>query len=183
MKIGEKAFVNIHYTLTINSGEVVDKSDPERPLGFVFGKGIMIPGLEKQIEGLEEGAKKKIVIPPEEGYGEPRAELINEIPRKNFPEEMDISVGMTFQASGPHGPINLMVKEIKDDAIIADFNHPLAGQTLNFDVEIVGVRESTQEEIDAVAAGSACGGCACDSTECGVPGGGDDGGCGPGSCG
>jgi FKBP-type peptidyl-prolyl cis-trans isomerase SlyD len=166
MKIAEDVFVGIEYTLALNSGEVVDKSAPDEGLAFIYGKEQVIPGLEKELAGMEAGQSADFSVSPEDGYGEQRPELINEIPRSNFPEEMEIEPGMVFQANGPQGPTVLRVKELKDDAIVADFNHPLAGETLNFSVKIVEVREPTKEEIEMLDApahechscGEGCGG-------------------------
>jgi len=147
MKIKENAFVAIDYTLTIDDGTVVDQSREGAPLGFVFGKNMIIPGLEKELEGMEAGEEKSVKVSAAEGYGEVRDELIQELPRKNFPEEMEIDAGMVFQANTPHGPMSFRVAEVKDEVIVADLNHPLAGQDLNFEVRVSEVRESTEEDL------------------------------------
>ncbi len=150
MKIEGQSYVAIAYTLTVDSGEEIDRSDPDKPLGFIYGSNQIIPGLEKKLAGMESGQKAKLVVEAEEGYGEYRAELKQEIPRKNFPEKMEIEPGMIFQGFGPQGPMNIKVISVDDENVLGDFNHPLAGERLNFDVEILEVREPTQEELDAL---------------------------------
>jgi FKBP-type peptidyl-prolyl cis-trans isomerase SlyD len=146
MKIGQNSFVGIEYKLTLDSGQVIDETKDNEALGFIFGAGQVVPGLEKAIEGMDAGESTEFTVSPEEGYGMPREELINEIPRENFPEDMKIDPDMLFQAHGPQGPTTLRVVEAKDDVIVADFNHPLSGETLNFSVKIVDVHEATEEE-------------------------------------
>ncbi len=170
MKIEGQVHVSIEYTLTLDSGEEIDKSEPGKPLGFVAGVGQIIPGLEKQLEGKEAGEALKVVVEAKEGYGEYNEEAVRDIPKKAFPEDMEIEVGMVFQANGPQGPTSIRVKEVKDDAVVGDFNHPLAGENLNFDVKISDVREVTKEELDALKAAeaAACAPSACAS--CGTAG-------------
>ncbi|MCP4674459.1 MAG: peptidylprolyl isomerase [Deltaproteobacteria bacterium] len=171
MKIEDKARVAIDYALTLDSGEEIDRSDPEKPLGFIVGAGQIIPGLEKQLAGLEAGAAAKLTVEPADGYGEYREELKQKIPRTNFPEKMEIEPGMIFQGFGPNGPMNIKVIALEDDQVLGDFNHPLAGERLNFDVKVKEVREATKEELDALAnascSPSCCSGCdssgSCDS--------------------
>jgi len=162
MKVQDRAFVTLEYTLTLDSGEVIDQSEPGRPLGFLYASGQIIPGLEKAILGMEAGQAAEFSVSPEEGYGAKDEALLREIPRKDFPEEAEIKQGMTFQASGPHGPIPFRIEGVKDDVVLADFNHPLAGQNLNFAVTIAGVREATEQEI-ADAETHACGEGCCDT--------------------
>jgi len=170
MKIREKSFVEIQYVLTLDSKEEVDRSDPNKPLSFIFGTNQIVPGLEKKLEGMESGYKGTLVVAPEEAYGEHNPDLIRELPRQNFPDDMEIQSGMVFQANTPHGLTNFMIQEVSDDTIKGDFNHPLAGQNLNFEVEVVSVRDATEEEITAATAchsecsPSCCSGCEGEST-------------------
>ncbi len=165
MKVQENAFVEIEYNLTLDSGEEVDRSDPDKPLGFIFGSNQIIPGLEKKLVGMEAGKSAKLVVEPEEGYGPRQKELERELPRKNFPEDMEIEIGMVFQAHTPQGPTNLRVLAVKDDVVTVDFNHPLAGERLTFDVKVISVRKATEEEIEAMAASCQPGGGGC-SPDC-----------------
>lgn len=165
MKVADRNYVAIDYKLTLDSGEVVDHSSPGEPLGFIFGAGQVIPGLEKGLEGMEAGQSDTITVEPEEAYGVPNTALEREIPRENFPADLDLKPGMGFEARGPHGPVTFRVKSVKDDAVVADFNHPLAGERLTFEVTVAEVREPHAEELaqlqseDDGCSPSACGSC------------------------
>ncbi len=162
MKAENRRFVAIDYTLKLDSGEVVDRSSPGDPLGFIFGTGQVIPGLEKGIEGMAAGESRQVSVEPAEGYGESNPSLVKEIPRENFPEDLDIQPGMGFEARGPQGPVMFRVKSVNESDVLADFNHPLAGQRLHFDVRVEEVREPRAEELAALQNScepSACAGC------------------------
>ncbi|GAB6062158.1 FKBP-type peptidyl-prolyl cis-trans isomerase [Deferrisoma palaeochoriense] len=162
MKAEENLYVAIDYTLTLDSGEVVDKSEPGEPLGFIFGKNQIIPGLERELRGMEEGQTKKVTVEPEDAYGLPSQDLLREIPRENFPADMEIEPGMGFEARGPHGPVVFRVNEVRDDVVVADFNHPLAGERLHFEVTVAEVRKPRPEEMAAMFQASDC-----DTPDCG----------------
>ena len=169
MKIEGRVYVAIEYVLTLDDGEEVDRSEPGKPLGFIYGENQIIPGLEGKLAGMAAGENAKLVIEAKDGYGEHNPEMIQEIPRSNFPEDMEIQAGMVFRANSPHGPMNIMVKSCDDKVVVGDFNHPLAGKKLNFDVNVKEVREPTPEEIEALshscgpaACESCCGGASCD---------------------
>ena len=178
MKIADKLYVAIDYTLTLESGQEIDKSPEGQPLGFIAGTGQIIPGLEKALMGREAGEKAKLVIEPEDAYGPVQDHLFQEIPKSQFPGDVEIKPGMAFEAQGPQGPFMITVSKVNDnDTVTVDLNHPMAGKQLHFDVHVTEVREPTGEEIARVAALSS--GCAC-----GPEAGGDAGGCGSGcSCG
>ncbi len=168
VKIDKGAFVAVSYSLTLENGDKVEQTAEEDPLCFVFGVGRMMPGLEKGLQGLEEGNCATITVEPEDAYGNPRDELVREFSREIFPENVEINVGDRMQAMGPQGPMVFEVKRVADDKILCDFNHPLAGQRLVFDLEVKQVRPSTPEDIAAMdSCGSdtsscdddACGGC------------------------
>jgi FKBP-type peptidyl-prolyl cis-trans isomerase SlyD len=159
MKITDKSMVAIEYSLTLDNGEEIDKSEPGKPLEFIFNTGQIIPGLEKEIEGMEVGDNTKFSVEPEDGYGEAKEELRRKIPRKEFPD--DIKVGMAFQASGPQGAIPFIIKKVEDDEVTIDLNHPLCGERLHFDVKLVGVREATDEEMAEAASSAECGHASC----------------------
>jgi FKBP-type peptidyl-prolyl cis-trans isomerase SlyD len=148
MNIGEKSVVSIHYKLTDDKGEVIDQSS-DQPLSYIHGVGSLIPGLEKELEGKLAGDKVKTTIKPEEGYGQYIPELVEKLPRSTFEGVDKIEVGMEFHASNEQGETMIVrVEEINGDEITINGNHPLAGMTLNFDVEVVEVREATKEELD-----------------------------------
>ena len=153
MKIQDRSFVTLDIKLTLDSGELIQRSEPGKPLKFIMGLGQMVKGLERQLMGMTPGESARITVEPHEGYGPPTKELIQELPRGNFPPELDLKPGMSFQADGPHGAVGFMVKEVTDQVVVADFNHPLAGERLHFDVLIRDVRKVTQLELDALKEG------------------------------
>ncbi len=131
--------VRIHYTGTLNDGTQFDTSAGRDPLEFETGAGTIIPGFDAAVRDMDVGDKKTVTIPAEEAYGDVRKEMIGDIPKDRFPEEMDLSVGMPLQMQGPQGPLPVTVKEIKDEAVTIDANHPLAGKDLTFDLELVEI--------------------------------------------
>jgi FKBP-type peptidyl-prolyl cis-trans isomerase SlyD len=165
MKVEEKKFVAMHYTLTLDSGEQVDSSEGQEPLGFIQGSGQIIEGLDEAVIGKAVGDKFKVNIPAEKAYGMPSEEMHREIPRENFPADAELVAGQGFTATGPHGPVSFRVVSIDEATVVADFNHVLAGEALNFDVEITEVRDPNAEELaqlgggDAGCAPSDCSGC------------------------
>lgn len=166
MNIAENLFVAIDYVLTIDSGEEVDRSEEGSPLGFVYGCGMLIPGLEKQMMGMKVGDRAKVDVEAADAYGIHDPELVKPIAKTNFPDDVALQPGMVFQGQGPHGPVAVRVASVEDDHVMADFNHPLAGKSLHFDIEVVEVREPSEEELQAsVHAGCQegdCEGCAHD---------------------
>ncbi len=148
MKISDKSVVNINYTLTDNDGKVIDKSE-DGSFAYLHGSGNIIPGLEKALEGKEVGDKLNVKVPPEEAYGQHDPARIEEVPREMFPDDTEIKPGMVFHAQGPNGEvITVSVVEVGDDTVKIDSNHALAGVELNFDVEVVGVREAEAAELE-----------------------------------
>jgi FKBP-type peptidyl-prolyl cis-trans isomerase SlyD len=178
MNISEKVFVAFDYRLTLDSGEEIDKSPEGQPLGFITGSGQIIPGLEEKMMGMAVGNRAKISVEPENAYGLVNPDLLQEIRRDQFPDDIDIKPGMTFQSHGPQGPMLIKVKEIiGNDTVVIDLNHPLAGERLHFDINIAEVRLLTAEEAEGLF--SSCG-CGCESdheSECGSGGCGSEGGC------
>ena len=147
--IGDQSVVNMHYKLTDNDGTVIDSSEGAQPLAYLHGAGNIIPGLEKALEGKAQGDKLQVKIEPKEGYGEINTDLIKIIEKKAFEGVDKIEVGMAFEAKAPDGSTqNIIVKKVEGDDITIDTNHPLAGVTLNFDIQIVSVREAAKEELD-----------------------------------
>lgn len=145
--IAQDTVVKFHYTLTNEQGEVLDKSQ-DTPLAYLHGHQNIIPGLEQQLLGKSVGDKFKATIAPADAYGEYLAEAVQEVPRANFQGVENIEAGMQFQTQTDDGHVMLVtVKEVNDDVVIVDGDHPLAGVELTFDVEIVDVREATSDEI------------------------------------
>lgn len=147
MQATHGAVVSFNYTLTDDSGAVIDSSEGCAPLQYLHGYDNIIPGLENALEGAECGHKSMVVVEPAEGYGEVDDEAIFEVGRDKFPEGMDIFPGMQFAGETPNGDVPLTVVEVKDDAVVVDANHPLAGERLHFDVEVMDVRPASDEEL------------------------------------
>lgn len=148
MQIEKNKVVSIDYTLTDGEGTVIDSSNGKDPLKYIHGIGALIPGLEKELEGKETGTKLDVTINPEDGYGHRNEELLQAIPKAQFPPEPAPQVGMQFQANGPQGPILVTIVKVEAEQVIVDGNHPLAGVILNFNVEVKEIREATAEELD-----------------------------------
>ncbi|EGG95175.1 FKBP-type peptidyl-prolyl cis-trans isomerase SlyD [gamma proteobacterium IMCC1989] len=149
MQISKDLVASIHYTLKNADGEVLDTSEGQEPLHYVHGAQNIVPGLEKELEGKTTGDKLSVAVEPIDGYGEYNAELIQELPKDMFAGVDTIEVGMEFQAQTPEGGMQIIeVKSIDGDKITVDGNHPMAGQTLHFDVEITDVREATKDELE-----------------------------------
>ncbi len=147
MTIKNGMVVTLAYTLTDAEGDVIDKADAADPFVYMHGAHQIVPGLESQLEGLKVGAKKKVTVGASEGYGEVDPELQMHVKRTQFPAEMELEVGMQFEASGADGTdVLFTVLELVGDQVKIDGNHPLAGEILHFDVEVVSVREATAEE-------------------------------------
>ena len=177
MKIENDKWVEIHYTLKDDAGQQLDSSVGNEPLGYVHGRGYLIPGLENLLAGHEPGDKFSARIEPKDGYGEYDERLIVELDRSKFEFDGEITVGMPFQMMTPSGLSIVHVTKVEGDKITIDGNHDLAGKTLNFEIEVVNVRDATEEELAPTSGcGGGCGGC-------GGCGGGDCSGCGDGGCG
>lgn len=198
MKISTNKFVALSYDLTVGEGEeleLMERATAETPLEFIFGTNSMLEAFEKNIDGLAEGDSFNFVLTPDEAYGEYDDEHIVDLPRHIFEQdgvlnEEVIFEGNTVPMMDTNGNrLNGSVVEVKDDIVKMDFNHPLAGETLNFSGKVLNVRESTPEEIAALFApqgGCGCGsGCGCGDDEEGSCGCGSEkemagGGCGSG---
>ncbi len=132
--------VKIHYTGTLSDGEKFDSSEGRDPLEFETGSGMVIPGFETGVKDMAVGEKKSIHIPVAEAYGEKREEMVMEFERAQLPEGLEPEVGMGLQMQGPQGqPIPVQITAVAEAAITIDANHPLAGQNLNFELELVEV--------------------------------------------
>ena len=147
MKAANGMVVSMHYTLTDDSGDVLDSSHGGQPFTYLHGHGNVVPGLEKSLEGAAMGHKSKVTVAPTEGYGEKNPEAIFEAPKEHFPPDMKLEIGARVYADGPNGPLTLTVVKLTDSGALLDANHPLAGKTLHFDVEILQIRNATPEEL------------------------------------
>jgi len=135
-----KSTVTLNYTLTVD-GEVVDASEGKEPLELTLGSGQIMPAFEKAVAGLKAGDKKSFTLTAEEGFGARIPEQVQRVPRSQLPKDMTPESGMVVQAKSPEGQVrNVTILEVKDDVVVMDFNHPLAGKSLNFDVEVLEVK-------------------------------------------
>ncbi|HKL78699.1 MAG TPA: peptidylprolyl isomerase [Gammaproteobacteria bacterium] len=148
MQAEKNRVVTIEYTLKDGDDQVIDTSEGREPLAYIHGNGMLIPGLESALEGKEPGAEVNVTLAPEDGYGERDDSMVLQIPREQFEGVDQIEPGMQFQAETDEGVQILTVLEAGDNEVTVDGNHPLAGVTLNFDVNVQDVREAEQEELD-----------------------------------
>ncbi|MBI2789558.1 MAG: peptidylprolyl isomerase [Elusimicrobia bacterium] len=130
--------VKIHYTLKVND-EIIDSSAGREPLEYQHGQGMLVPGVEAGLEGTKPGDKKKLLIPAKDGYGEADPQMVITAPKEAFAQMPDLKVGATVRASGPEGEFRAIVVEIAEAVVKLDLNHPLAGKTLDFEIEVVAV--------------------------------------------
>lgn len=148
MQIAQDSVVSIHYTLTDDQGKTIDSSAGGEPLAYLHGNGNLIPGLERALEGKKAGDSVNVKIAPADAYGEYDKALVQQVPRRVLKGIPNLHVGMQLQAQSEHGSRPVTVTNIIGDMVTIDANHPLAGQNLNFDVQITDVRVATQEELE-----------------------------------
>jgi FKBP-type peptidyl-prolyl cis-trans isomerase 2 len=132
--------VKVHYTGTFDDGEVFDSSREAQPLEFEIGAGQVIPGFDQAIQGMEVGESKQVRIPEADAYGEYNPEMVFTTDHSQFEEGVSPEIGQQFQAQTPDGqPMLLVVKDVSEEGIVMDANHPMAGKDLNFDLELVEI--------------------------------------------
>lgn len=148
MRIAKDTVVSIDYTLTDKDGSILDKSKAQEPLAYLHGSGNIIPGLEEALDGKSAGDSIQVTVLPEKAYGLRDESLTQKVPRKLFNATQDIKPGMRFHAEGEHGHNTVTVTAVDTEHVTVDANHPLAGQTLNFDVNVIEVRAATGEEME-----------------------------------
>jgi FKBP-type peptidyl-prolyl cis-trans isomerase SlyD len=148
VQISADRVVTIHYTLKDDSGAVLDSSAGGEPLAYIQGHGNLVPGLEKALEGKEEGASVAVVVPPADGYGIHDESLIQRVPKRSLQGVGAVKKGMQFHARTEGGVRLFTVSAVIGDMVTLDGNHPLADRTLHFDVQVVGVREASAEELE-----------------------------------
>jgi FKBP-type peptidyl-prolyl cis-trans isomerase SlyD len=140
--------VSMDYTLRVE-GVIVDSSDDEGPLAFIQGKGNIIKGLESQLYGMKTGESKHVVVPPTDGYGEYDPESVMEVSRREFPPEIPLKPGVELEVTDEDGDVQFArIVSVSKDAIKLDFNHPLAGKTLDFEITVQALRQPSAEELD-----------------------------------
>lgn len=147
--IEKNKVVTLHFTLRDSDGDVLDESTPDEPLLYLHGADNIVPGLEAKLAGRKAGDSLKVEVPPEEGYGEHDGREPEEVSRSNFPEGVELFEGMDFVAELESGEeIMLWVVGIEGDSVYVTHNHPLAGETLHFEIQVVSIRDAQPEEIE-----------------------------------
>lgn len=146
--VADDVVVTMDYTLTVN-GEVIDSSDGSDPLEFLQGHQNIVPGLERELYGLKIGESKKVTVTPAEGYGEVDLDAFLDISRSEFPDDIPLEIGVELDLRDDDGEVmSATISQVEGDNVQLDLNHPLAGETLEFDVKIVGLRQPTEEELE-----------------------------------
>ncbi|KAB7763826.1 FKBP-type peptidyl-prolyl cis-trans isomerase [Xanthomonas maliensis] len=146
MEIRQGRVATFHYVLSDADGQQLDRSAPNAPLSYLHGAGNIVPGLEQALDGKRVGDALHADVPPEEGYGVHNAQLVQQVPRSAFPDDIEVAPGAQFEAQTEHGAVMVVVTEVGPELVTVDGNHPLAGQSLHFDVEVTDVREATAQE-------------------------------------
>lgn len=141
-KVKEGDTVKVHYTGTLTDGTVFDTSAEREPLEFTLGQGQLIPGFEKAVVGMSVGDSTEVEIPSDDAYGESREDLVISVPKDQLPDDVEPQVGMQLQVNQQDGqPIPVRITEVGDENLTLDANHPLAGQDLKFEIELVEVAD------------------------------------------
>ncbi len=140
MPIKDGDTVQVHYTGTLDDGSVFDSSRERDPLEFVLGKGMLIAGFEAAVVGRDVGETVTVEIEPASAYGEVDTDLVFTVPRSEVPEHISPEAGLPLQLSNEEGTMDVTITEVTDDSIVLDANHPLAGKTLKFEIEIISVK-------------------------------------------
>ncbi len=144
--VAMKRMIQLKYTGTLADGSVFDTTEGRTPPEFIVGSGFMLPALEKALIGMKVGEKKHIVIKAADAFGEYDPAIIEEVPKASFPPEVKFRRGLTVQTISPAGPTLATITEVRPTTVIVDYNHPLAGKDLTFDVEVLAIRSPTAEE-------------------------------------
>jgi len=147
MEVKKDRVVTIDYSLRNDAGQLIDSSEGSEPLVYLHGNENLIPGLEKQLEGKNPGDSVACSVAPEEAYGNHDESLVFTVPKSEFGPNTEVAPGMQFEANSDEGSAIVTVVKVNGDEVTLDANHPLAGQTLHFDVKVRDVREATEEEL------------------------------------
>jgi FKBP-type peptidyl-prolyl cis-trans isomerase SlyD len=146
-RVNKDKVVSIDYKVQMEDGQVIDASEEGKPLQYLHGHGQIISGLEKALEGAGVGDSLEVTVKPAEAYGPRNEEAMEWLPRDAFPNEDQLEPGMVFEVQEETGETAaLVVRDLEEDRVLVDYNHPLAGETLRFDVEVLNVRSATEEE-------------------------------------
>jgi FKBP-type peptidyl-prolyl cis-trans isomerase SlyD len=149
MAIAQNKVVTMNFTLTDDLGNVLDTTDQGGPFSYISGNNMVLPKLEEAVNGMIIGTKKSLKLSAADGYGNYNEEALQVVGKENFPEDFVLEVGMEYMASNPDGvQMPFIITNVDGEEITIDFNHPLAGKNLNFDIELVDVRDATAEELN-----------------------------------
>jgi len=147
--IADGKVVTLHYTLRDDKNEIIESSVGSEPMLYLHGAGNIVPGLEKELNGKGVGFKAKVTVPPAEAYGERVDEPPQSVPRTAFPAHVELEPGMSLLARGPDNQqVPIWIVAVQGDKILVESQHPLAGVSLHFEVEIVAVRDATADELE-----------------------------------
>jgi FKBP-type peptidyl-prolyl cis-trans isomerase SlyD len=148
MPIGVNKVVTMNFTLTDDTGNVLDSTDAGGPFSYISGTGTVLPKLEEAVSIMMIGTKKQLKLEAKDGYGEYNEDAVQAVGKENFPEDFILEAGMEYMASNPDGvQMPFVITNVEDATVTVDFNHPLAGKGLNFDIELLDVRDATTEEL------------------------------------
>jgi FKBP-type peptidyl-prolyl cis-trans isomerase SlyD len=149
MAIAQNKVVTMNFTLTDDHGNVLDSTDQNGPFSYLSGNNMVLPKLEEAVNGMIIGTKKSLKLNAVDGYGNYNEDARQVVGKENFPEDFVLEVGMEYMASNPEGvQMPFIITNVDGDAITIDFNHPLAGMNLNFEIELIDVRDATADELN-----------------------------------
>jgi len=149
--VSKNTVIQMSYTAAFADGTVFSKSEEGKPMEALVGGGVLIPGLERQMMGMRIGEKRTITVKAADAYGEPDPGAVQTVPRARFPKDLDLKIGERYQMNLPSGPLSFAVTAINGELVTVDFNNPLAGKDLTFEVTVVKIRFATKEELAAAA--------------------------------
>jgi peptidylprolyl isomerase len=165
-KVENGAYISVQYTGTLGNGDIFDSSQGRQPLEIHMGAGQMIKGFEAQLMGMVLNEKKVFTLNPEDAYGQRNTDMMQSVPRSEVPPDLDVQVGMIVGLVNQEGHrIPALIVEMDDEQLTLDLNHPLAGETLTFDIEVVGISSIPTQESASCSSGCDCSGDC--SGECG----------------
>lgn len=148
MAIGINKVITLNFTLKDQYGNILDSTEGEQPFSFLSGHQNILPKLESEIDTMLIGSKRTITINAADAYGEYNDDIVQVVGKDEFPPEFLLEVGMQYIASAPDGTkMPFTITEVNNEDVTIDFNHPLAGKDLQFDIELLNVRDATSEEI------------------------------------
>lgn len=148
MAIAPNKVVTMNFTLKDDEGNIIDTTDSGCPFSYLSGNNMVLPKLEEAVSGMIIGTKKQLKLDAKDGYGEYNDDAVQAVGKENFPEDFVLEAGMKYMASNPDGvQMPFIITSVEDETITIDFNHPLAGKNLNFDIELLDVRDATAEEL------------------------------------